>query len=38
MAVVMSISNYMTLCKIRDFNGGDYEECRILECYAMWLL
>jgi hypothetical protein len=19
-----------------NFHGGDYEECRLLECYAMW--
>jgi hypothetical protein len=25
-------------CKIWGFHGGDYEEWRILGCYAMWLL
>jgi hypothetical protein len=24
-------------CKIWGFHGGDYEECRHLECYIMWL-
>jgi hypothetical protein len=23
------------LCKIRGFHGGDYEECRLLGCYAV---
>jgi hypothetical protein len=26
------------LCKIWGFHGGDYEECRLLGCYAGWLL
>jgi hypothetical protein len=26
------------ICKICGFNGGDYEECRLLVCYAVWLL
>jgi hypothetical protein len=26
------------LCKIWGFHGGDYEELRLLGCYAMWLL
>jgi hypothetical protein len=25
------------LCKIWGFHGGDYEECRLLGCYAVWL-
>jgi hypothetical protein len=24
--------------KIWGFHGGDYEECRLLGCYAVWLL
>jgi hypothetical protein len=24
------------LCKIRGFYGGDYEEWRLLGCYAVW--
>jgi hypothetical protein len=24
--------------KILGFHGGDYEECRILGCYDVWLL
>jgi hypothetical protein len=26
------------LCRIWGFHGGDYEEWRRLECYAVWLL
>jgi hypothetical protein len=26
------------LCNIWDFHGGDYEEWRLLGCYALWLL
>jgi hypothetical protein len=26
------------LCKILGFHSGGYEECHLLECYAMWLL
>jgi hypothetical protein len=25
------------LCRICGFQGGDYEECRLLGCYAVWL-
>jgi uncharacterized membrane protein YGL010W len=25
-------------CWIWGFHGGEYEECRLLECYSMWLL
>jgi hypothetical protein len=24
--------------KILDSHGGDYDECRLLDCYALWLL
>jgi hypothetical protein len=26
------------VCKIWGFHGGDYEEWRLLGCYAVWLL
>jgi hypothetical protein len=29
---------YIKLCKIWGFHGGDYEEWRLLRCYAVWLL
>jgi hypothetical protein len=32
------VSNQMQFCKISGFHGGDYEECRLLGCYAVWLL
>jgi hypothetical protein len=25
-------------CKIYSFHSGDYEECCLLGCYAVWLL
>jgi hypothetical protein len=25
-------------CKVWFFHGGDYEECSLLGCYAVWLL
>jgi hypothetical protein len=28
----------LMLCKILSFHGGDYEECRLLRCYAVWFL
>jgi hypothetical protein len=28
----------LMLCKILCFHGSDYEECRLLGYYAMWLL
>jgi hypothetical protein len=28
----------ITWCKISGFHSGDYEECRLLRCGAMWLL
>jgi hypothetical protein len=31
-------SGRLMLCKILSFHGGDYEECRLLGCYAVWLL
>jgi hypothetical protein len=33
-----SLIKYTGICKIWDFHGGDYEEWRILGCYAVWLL
>jgi hypothetical protein len=30
--------NQLMLCKIWGFHGSDYEEWRLLECYAVWLL
>jgi hypothetical protein len=26
------------VCEIRGFRGGNYEEWRLLGCYAVWLL
>jgi hypothetical protein len=31
-------SSQLMLYKIWGFHGGDYEECRLLWCYAVWLL
>jgi hypothetical protein len=31
-------SSQLMLCKILGVPSGDYEECRLLGCYAMWLL
>jgi hypothetical protein len=28
----------LILCKIFGFHGGEYEECGLLGCYAVWLL
>jgi hypothetical protein len=28
----------LMLCKISGFNGGDYEESRLVGWYAVWLL
>jgi hypothetical protein len=28
----------LMLCKIWGFRGGDYDECRLLECDAVWLM
>jgi hypothetical protein len=28
----------ISLSKILGFQGGDYDECRLLGCDAMWLL
>jgi hypothetical protein len=30
--------NHSIACKIWGFHGGDYEECCLLGCCAMWLL
>jgi hypothetical protein len=30
--------NLPDLRKIWDFHGAVYEECRLLGCYAVWLL
>jgi hypothetical protein len=32
------IGNRMHWCKIWGFHGGDYEECRLQGCDAVWLL
>jgi hypothetical protein len=31
-------SSRLMLCTIWGFHGGDHEECRLLGCYAVWLL
>jgi hypothetical protein len=31
-------TSWLMLCKIRGFQGADYEECRLLGCYDVWLL
>jgi hypothetical protein len=31
-------NNTPKICKIWGFHDGDYEECRLLGCYAVWLL
>jgi hypothetical protein len=28
----------LMLCEISSFHSGDYEECRLLGCYVMWLI
>jgi hypothetical protein len=28
----------LSIVKIWDFHGGDYEERRLLGCYAVWFL
>jgi hypothetical protein len=33
-----SVFHAVFLCNIRGFHGGDYEELRLLGCYAVWLL
>jgi hypothetical protein len=30
--------NILHVCKISGFHGNDYEEWRLLGCYAVWLL
>jgi hypothetical protein len=27
----------LKLCNIWGFHGGDYEECRLLGCHAVWV-
>jgi hypothetical protein len=34
----MLFRDIMVTCKILGFHGGDYEECCLLGCYAVWLL
>jgi hypothetical protein len=34
----LKIMIMMKISKILGFHGGDYEECRLLGCYAVWLL
>jgi hypothetical protein len=39
--VIIDLSLRVTtlqLCRIWGFHGGDYEECRLLGCYAVWPL
>jgi hypothetical protein len=31
-------SSLLMLCKIWGYHGGNYEECRLLGCYAAWLI
>jgi hypothetical protein len=33
-----NVTNLPLRCKILGFLGGDYEEWRLLGCYAVWLL
>jgi hypothetical protein len=33
--IISSVGRYV---RFEVFNGGDYEEWRLLGCYAMWLL
>jgi hypothetical protein len=35
---LFSIIENPLFCKISGFHGGDYEEYRLLWCYAVWLL
>jgi hypothetical protein len=35
---VCTSETWRWLCKIWGFHGGDYEEWRLLGCYAVWLL
>jgi hypothetical protein len=30
--------SWLMQCKIRVFRGGDYEECRLFGCDAVWLM
>jgi hypothetical protein len=29
--------HFSFFCKICGFHGGEYEECRLLRCDAVWL-
>jgi hypothetical protein len=35
--LLMFLNILIILFKILGFHGADYEECRLLGCYAMWL-
>jgi hypothetical protein len=35
---VQAVLEEISLCKICEFHGDDYEERRFLGCYAVWLL
>jgi hypothetical protein len=37
-ASIIRVTKIGELCKFRGFYGGDYEEWRLLGCYAVWLL
>jgi hypothetical protein len=30
--------SHLMLCKIEGFHGGDFEECRLLGSWAVWIL
>jgi hypothetical protein len=32
------VNQYLNYVKFEVFTVGDYEECRLLGCYAVWLL
>jgi hypothetical protein len=36
--IVILTEKYSKQCKIRRFDGDDYEGCRLLECNVVWLL
>jgi hypothetical protein len=36
-ALQKSQMNIFMKIRILDFHGGDYEECRLLGCNAVWL-
>jgi hypothetical protein len=35
---VHSLASYASYLRAEGFKCGDYEESRLLECYAVWLL